>query len=1181
MKISLRILLINFLIVVIILGSSFFVFYTIVYEVLTSAQTRNLRQSANNFSYVYRELQSDTDDDFFSLYTRGIEVFWREQKLQMKNIDFVLELSSEEDGLISRSVVKQYIYLPGKEFNLRDFQNSNPHLMMASFSAPDGRQYLYGRVINAEVLNDISQRINSDIALIWNGYPSDFSNQIVNQKYLYVLSQAVDNLKNKSNFELYVQGTESKDILATVYKPSYGESQENLYFLIFTTFAEAGELRGTLRSIFIIIGFVGISLSLIFTMVFTDKFRKQVTELSKATERTYAGKFDYKIDVKSKDEIGKLGMAFNKMLEELEKKEIAKNDYAEFLTLINQNPSLKEISDVALKKILDTGDFLIGGLYGVDEEIKLISTYGLNDDYLNRPEVSVFFKKVLETKQSLELYDEEALPVVSTGLIDIRIKYLLFLPIVYNNKPVALLELGSLTRPSEEVRDYLEKIKDQLAIGITNARALLQLEKLVIELKLLNEDYQKQNVQIKDQNETLRHLQSELKTQAEELERQKQKALELTDAKSKFLANMSHELRTPMNSILGLTELMLEKVDLEPRNVERLKVVLNSGKRLMTLINDILDLSKIEAGKVEIIHEDILLEEILEEISGSIALLANEKNIIYEVIRNIDTHTVISTDRGKVVQVLINLLGNAVKYTDTGKVTLKVSVGNEMLNFDVIDTGIGIAKEEIDMIFEEFRQLNNSKSRKRGGTGLGLAISKKLAEILDGDLSVKSELNKGSVFTFSIPFYQVELFLPQRKQSIVNIPSVFKNGKNLVLLVDPEKVLRNTIAQYLLSMGYGVIFADDGVQAIQVAAKSHPYAIILGINMKQADSWDIVKDLKQNSNTKSVPIILASIDPDKNLGYTLDIFDYLIKPICFENLSPVLHKLINLVKKELKKIVVVDNDTFEFQKYRDVKDFDELEIEFVKESGEALAKIEEAQPDLVIINVAIKGIDGLTLSHMLKINSETKKIPIIISVERELADEVKKYLTKVVNDITLKSNQNITDVIKSVRDWLDVQEIEKQSMAEVDKEPLKPEIRKSIVKKSEIMDSQSDGLNVLIVDDDANTLFTLAEIVRSANCNPILANNGKECLEILETKIPDVILLDIIMPEMDGFKTIKQIKRNSKWSDIPVFAVTAKAMKDDNEIILKHGFSDYIPKPFNPAFITYKIKSLITQLKTT
>ncbi len=1181
MKISLRILLINFLIVVIILGSSFFVFYTIVYEVLTSSQTRNLRQSANNFTYVYRLLQSETEDDFFSVYNRGIETFWKEQKLQMKNVDFILELSNEADGSISHYLVKQNIFLPEKEVTLRDFQNYNPYLMAMFFSAPDGRKYVYGRAITTEMLNDISQRINSDIALIWNGYPSDFSNESVNQKYFYVLSQAVDNLKNKNNFELYIQGTESKDILATIYKPASAEGQENLYYLIFTTFAEAGELRSTLKSIFIIIGFVGIALSLIFTMVFTDKFRKQVTELSKATEQTYAGKFDYKIDVKSKDEIGKLGVAFNKMLEELEKKEVAKNDYAEFITLINQNPSLKEISEVALKKILDTGDFLIGGLYSVDDEINLISAYGLNADYIERPEISVFFKKVLETKESLELYDEDALPVVSTGLIDIRIKYLLFLPIVYNNKPVALLELGSLTRPREEIRDYLEKIKDQLAIGITNARALLQLEKLVSELKTLNEEYQKQNVQIKEQNDTLLHLHKELKTQTEELEKQKQRAIELTDAKSKFLANMSHELRTPMNSILGLTELMLEKVDLEPRNKERLKVVLNSGKRLMTLINDILDLSKIEAGKVEIIHEDVFLEEIVEEISSSIALLANEKNIKYEVIRNVDTHTVISTDRGKVVQVLINLLGNAVKYTDKGKVTLKVTVGNEMLNFEVIDTGIGIAEEEIDMIFEEFRQLNNTKSRRRGGTGLGLAISKKLADILDGELSVKSELNKGSTFTLSVPFNQVELFLPHHRQDVVNIPSVFKNGKSLVLIIDPEKVLRNTITQYLLSMGYGVIFADDGVQGLQIAAKSHPYAIILGLNLKRTDSWDILKDLKQNSNTKSVPVILVSIVADKNLGYTLDIFDYLVKPISFENLSPALFKLTSLVKKKIKKVVVVDNDDFEFQKYRDVKDFDEIEFELVKESGEALTKIEEAQPDLIIIDLTITGIDGLTLSHMLKFNSETKNIPIIISVERELDEDVKKYLTKVVDDITLKSSQNTAGVIKSVRDWLEVQELSQHSeIKEINITP-KPETRKSISQKPKNVNNQNYDLDVLIVDDDSSTLFTLAEIVQSANCNPILAHNGKECLEILETKIPDLILLDIIMPEMDGFKTIKHIKRNDKWSDIPVFAVTAKAMKEDNEIILKHGFSDYIPKPVNPAFVSYKIQSLITQLKTT
>lgn len=944
MKISLRILLINFLIVVIILGSSFIVFYNIVYDVLTSSQTRNLRQSANNLMYVYRSMQAETEDDFLYLFNKGIESSWKEQRIQSKNVDFVLELDKNNNDLITHYLVKPFIYLPENESNLREFQNINPYLMLMSYSASDGRKFLFGRAVNSEMLNDISLKINSDIALVWNGFPVDISNQFNNQRYLYVLSQAVNYLKNKNDFELYIQGTESKDILATIYNPNYLTGSDNLYFLVFNTFAEAGDLRSTLKKVFIIIGIVGIALSLIFTMVFTDKLRKQITALSKATEQTYSGKFDNKIEIKSKDEIGKLGMAFNKMLDELEKKENARNEYAEFITLINQNPSLKEISDVALKKIIVAGDFLIGGLYIVDNGIELISSYGLNTADTQQYGRTTFFRKVLETKESLELYDDDALPVVSAGLVDIRIKYLLFLPIVYNNKSVALLELGSLTKPREEIRDYLEKIKDQLAIGITNARALHQLEKLVTELQQLNEEYQKQNLQIKEQNETLLRLHNELKIQAEELEIQKQKAIELTDAKSKFLASMSHELRTPMNSILGLTELMLEKVGPDARNKERLEVILNSGNRLMAMINDLLDLSKIEAGKIELLHEDVILDEIIGEVSAAILPLAHEKGINYELIKSIDTHTVINTDRGKVVQVLINLLGNAVKYTDKGKVSLKVSVGNEMLNFDVIDTGIGIAEEEMDLIFEEFAQANNSKLKRRNGTGLGLAISKKLAEILGGNITVKSQLNQGSTFTFSVPFNQVEVFTSKAE----------------------------------------VCYKKDPIKH----------------NTDVPDSKNALPD-----------------DDKPSEGFESDV-------------------------------------------------------------------------------------------------------------------EVK------MENVTSESDVNKSSVLQS-------------------------------------------DLDILIVDDDPNTLFTLAEIVRSINCNPILANSGKECLEILETKIPDIILLDIIMPEMDGFKTIKQIKRNSKWVDIPVFAVTAKAMKNDNEIILRHGFTDYIPKPVNPAFVSYKIQNIFSRLKTT
>ncbi|MGB5529542.1 MAG: response regulator, partial [Ignavibacteriaceae bacterium] len=1061
----------------------------------------------------------------------------------------------------------------------KEFLNYNPYVILMSFEGTDNRKYVYGKVISTEMLDNLSQRINSDIALIWNGDPIDISNHLLNQNYIYILTQAVENLKDKNNFELYLQGTESNDILATIYKPASIDKQDNLYFLIFATFAEAGDLRSTLKNVFLIIGFVGIVLSLIFTFVFTDRMRKQITELSRATEQTYWGKYDNKINVKSKDEIGKLGLAFNKMLDELEKKEIAKNEYAEFITLINRNPTLKEISDVALKKILDSCGFLIGGLYSVDDQVSLISSYGLDDRIENRSEFSEFIKKVIRNKKSLELFDENLLPVVSTGLINIKIKYLLFLPILYNNEPVALLELGSLNKPSEEVQDYLEKIKDQLAIGITNAKALSQLENLVTKLKQLNEEYHKQNVQIKEQNETLLQLHNELRLQTEELEKQKQKALSLTEAKSRFLANVSHELRTPMNSILGLTELMLEKGYPEPRNKERLEVVLNSGKRLMTLINDILDLSKIEAGKMEIRNETILLNDMLEEISGSIAPLANEKGIGYKILTNADKNSVISTDRGKVVQVLINLLGNAVKYTDIGEVVLRVTVVNEMLRFEVIDTGIGISEEELNVIFEEFRQLNSSKSKRRGGTGLGLAISKKLADILGGSLTAKSELNKGSTFIFSVPFSQIELSLSESKGK-VNIQTLLKNRKNPILVIDDEKEARYTIGQYLLSIGYEVIFAEDGVKGLQMAADNQPFTIILDILLPGLDGWGVLKELKQNPQTKDIPVILISIIANKNLGYSLGAFEYLVKPISSERLLTAFSNLENLASKKIQKIVIVDDDELEFQKYKEELASEKIKIEFIKESEYAFNKISEIQPDLIIVDLMMSKVDGITLSYKLKSSIKTRHIPIIISTAKDISEDEKKSLANIVEDITVKSKGHPHDVLKVVKGRIEMHE--KVGFVDTPENVNRKKTEAEEIKfsENETKIEQSLGIEVLIVDDDPDTLFTLDEIVQSCKCNTVLAKNGKECLEILERKVPDLILLDIIMPEMDGFQTIKQIRKNSKWTDLPVFAVTAQAMREDNEVILKHGFSDYIPKPVNHSIVSEKIQKLITQLRT-
>ncbi len=358
-----------------------------------------------------------------------------------------------------------------------------------------------------------------------------------------------------------------------------------------------------------------------------------------------------------------------------------------------------------------------------------------------------FYKKIIETKETIEISSENSLPTVKTGTLDLKISYLLLLPVIYNNKVIAILELASLQTPTFDAKDYLEKIKEQLAIGLTNAKAVVQLENFVNELKLLNDEYQKQNIQIKKQNDTLLEMSNQLKNKAEELAIQKEKAEDSTRLKSQFLASMSHELRTPMNSILGLTELILDKAQLSVKNKERLEVVLKSGKRLMGLINDILDLSKIEAGKMEIREEDILLEEIIEDVSNTASPLALEKGLIFTIKRNCNTRFIINTDRVRVTQVLINLIGNAIKFTQSGKIELAISFNQDkMLLFSVSDTGIGISEENKKIIFEEFRQIDGTAAKKYSGTGLGLAISKKILDLIGGKIWVASIEGEGSVF---------------------------------------------------------------------------------------------------------------------------------------------------------------------------------------------------------------------------------------------------------------------------------------------------------------------------------------------------------------------------------------------------------------------------------------------------
>ena len=572
----------------------------------------------------------------------------------------------------------------------------------------------------------------------------------------------------------------------------------------------------------------------------------------------------------------------------------------------------------------------------------------------------------------------------------------------------------------------------------------------------------------------------------------------------------------------------------------------------------------------------MLLEDLINEVEHSISPVLKDKKIDFRVIRDTSTSIIINTDRGKVTQVLINLLGNAIKFTESGYVEFKISsAGNKTLIFIVNDSGIGITENDQKVIFDEFRQVDGTSTKKYSGTGLGLTICKKIVGLLQGSISVSSKLGIGSSFTFIIPLNFVEKIEKERKPGL-NVDKLLENRKNPILVIDDNPVPRETIGQYLISRSYEVIYAENGEQGIKEAIQRQPLLIILNVMLTQKDGWKILKELKNNNSTIDIPIIIVSMLGDKNIGYDLGAFEYLIKPFKSDLLFTVITKLENIAKKRIKKITIVDDDELEFENFKNEFKNKDIRIDYIKESELAFSRILETQPDLIIIDLIMPRVDGVTLTGKLKTNKETKHIPIIISTANDITDEEKNTLNNIVESITIKTKGHPLDILKIVRDRISAHEFYLASENKLDVNEEAPPGEENIL----IEEIKGNYIGrVLVVDDDPDTLFTINEILESCNCKTYLVKGGKECLNMLEQVIPDIILLDIMMPEMDGFQTINKIKVHPKWAHIPVFAVTAKAMLEDKDVILRNGFDDYIPKPINAGILSMKIKKIFMNLK--
>jgi signal transduction histidine kinase/CheY-like chemotaxis protein len=702
-----------------------------------------------------------------------------------------------------------------------------------------------------------------------------------------------------------------------------------------------------------------------------------------------------------------------------------------------------------------------------------------------------------------------------------------------------------------------------LAIGLTNAKTLVKLENFVDELKSLNDEYQKQNIQIKKQNESLIELSHQLHAKARELEIQKEKAEESTKLKSQFLASMSHELRTPLNSILGLTELILYKTQLSQKDKERLGVVLKSSKRLMTLINDILDLSKIEAGKMKIIEEDILLEEIIDEVSNIASPLASEKGLAFNVLKKCNTKIIIITDRGRVTQVLLNLIDNAIKFTQNGSVELSINITPEkLLMFSVSDTGIGISEENKKIIFEEFRQVDGAASKKYNGTGLGLAICKKIVLLLGGNISVFSNEREGSTFSFTIP-------INYSSQKIQNdftpiIPVARKNIKHPLIVFDNDTEVKYTISQYLISKGYSIVSIDYTEENIISAFEQTQFVINLEMLLPINDGWGAIAKLK------NISVVFISLIGETKVAFGLGSFNYFVKPFSLDRFYLALPKLQLLLKKQIQKLFAITdiNSEINICLERDVSK--KISIDVIENNNYAFNKILEGQPDIIVFDLLLTDVKNLKLFFNLKSNPKTKQIPLIISSAKEITETEKQYFSSFVKEVSLNEKENDNSFIErsNTKSHSIDDSITSLSFSNTDSNS-----DNNILMKSNI---QNMG-DVLIVDDDPDTLFTLNELVQSVGCKTYTAKSGIDCLKILEKVKPALILLDIMMPEMDGFQTLKNIRSNINNASIPIFAVTAKAMVGDREIILKHGFDDYLSKPVSSLVLSDKLNQFFSK----
>ncbi len=909
---------------------------------------------------------------------------------------------------------------------------------------------------------------------------------------------------------------------------------------------------------------------------------------------------------------------------ELSRQAWIKNGQIALQEAIKDEKTLEEIMATALRELANYIGADVGVMYlAEDNQLNMVAGYSYPSDKKQEIEFNEGVVGRTAVEQKIIRLGDVIVERMSleSSFGEIKPKEILALPLVYSSKTIAVIEFAFPEIIDDRVVELLESIKDSLGVSINSAisrdriRKLLEetqrqaeeLETQQEELKASNEELQQKSIELEYQQRELEATNEELEEQRASLEEQKsqledtnqelltartdieRKAKDLATSskyKSDFLANMSHELRTPLNSILILSKLLFEDREntLKDNQKENAKIIYDSGNDLLNLINDILDLSKVEAGRLEINVEEVPVANLANSLDRAFRAQIENKGLTYTIEIDSECPQTIYSDSLRLEQIIKNFLSNAVKFTEKGEIKLSFKKSKDnFVAITVQDTGIGIPNDKKQLIFEAFQQVDSSITRRFGGTGLGLSISRSLAIKLGGEIIIDSQETKGSTFTLLLPVKientkdssvsvkepDLNTFYKPSANSIIDISddrNQVNAGDKVILVFEADRKLAESISDHCHSLGYKCVISCSGENGLEDAIKFNPNSIIVDTDLPDQNGLIVLDRLKNNPKTRHIPTYVVSDQEKRFESMKLGAVGMLDKNQGLASIPEIIKKLEKIYQQGSQKVLLVEDNKVERDSIKKLINDRSIEVETAETAADAYELLKHGNYDCVILDLKLPDMTGFEFLDILRSDTEISLPPIIVYTGKDLNHEEQRRLEENSSSIVIKGVKSPERLLNEVTLFLHKMESEMS------------EDKQKILKYARHREQVYEGKKVLIVDDDIRNVYSLKQILQDRNMELFMASTGKEAIEKLaEHPEIDIVLMDIMMPIMNGYEAMESIRKTKNRKELPILALTAKAMAGDRDKCLSSGANDYIPKPIDPDRLLSLLRVWLSQ----